>query len=329
MALHNKLMPLSEVSKLVAAQRILILAADNATLAKIEKGNWIGGTIPYFMDIDGGTKNKDLVFVTDLTDIVAQAEFKTYSTRELQNLLDDRPENGFSYLLMPAFSDIHAQYALQVPNMPDAFDKPITGWVAGKDLDNQAQVPQVVFGTTGESSNTLAVVLHAVLPADKYAELEIINPFVQGDGHNITFNENTFAPVDCFIDGQPAKFADYIRQNNIDTRLPLVADYDGAMINACFQASNDKTGEVSLYAPVNPEQTYRFARPLNDYVSDFNAILPQNTSKVVSTCNCILNYLYCELDGKQTKNMTGAFTFGEIAYVLVNQTMVLLSVKDK
>jgi hypothetical protein len=329
MALHNKLMPLAEVSKLVAAQHTLILAADNATLAKIEKGNWIGGTIPYFMDVDGGTKNKDMVFVTDLTDVVAQAEFKTYSTQELQNLLDDRPENGFTYLLMPAFSDIHAQYALQVPNMPDAFDKPITGWVAGKDLDNAAQVPQVVFGPTGEMSNAFAVVLHATLSDDKYAELEIVNPFVQGDGDNITFSENTFATADCFIEGVPTKFADYIRQNNIDTRLPLVADYDGAMINSSVRGIDKDTNIVSLYAPVSAEQTYRFARPLNDYVSDFNAILPQNTSKVVSTCNCILNYLYCELDGKQTKNMTGAFTFGEIAYVLVNQTMVLLSVKDK
>lgn len=44
------------------------------------------------------------------------------------------------------------------------------------------------------------------------------------------------------------------------------------------------------------------------------------------SCNCILNYLYGELEGKTTGSFTGPATFGEIAYVLLNQTLVKLDI---
>jgi hypothetical protein len=40
------------------------------------------------------------------------------------------------------------------------------------------------------------------------------------------------------------------------------------------------------------------------------------------SCNCILNFLYGELEGKSIGTFTGPVTFGEIAYQLVNQTLV-------
>jgi hypothetical protein len=58
-------------------------------------------------------------------------------------------------------------------------------------------------------------------------------------------------------------------------------------------------------------------------------MIPSNTENIIASCNCILNYLYSELEGKKTGKVTGPITFGEIAYVLVNQTMVYLSVEDK
>ena len=45
------------------------------------------------------------------------------------------------------------------------------------------------------------------------------------------------------------------------------------------------------------------------------------------SCNCILNYLYGDLEGKKTGGFTGPVTFGEIAYILLNQTLVKLDVK--
>jgi hypothetical protein len=36
-----------------------------------------------------------------------------------------------------------------------------------------------------------------------------------------------------------------------------------------------------------------------------------------------------DLEGQRTANITGPFTFGEIAYQLLNQTLVYLSVEDQ
>jgi hypothetical protein len=50
--------------------------------------------------------------------------------------------------------------------------------------------------------------------------------------------------------------------------------------------------------------------------------------QIIFSCNCILNYLYSGLKGKKTAGITGPATFGEIAYQLLNQTMVYLRIID-
>jgi len=44
----------------------------------------------------------------------------------------------------------------------------------------------------------------------------------------------------------------------------------------------------------------------------------------VFTCNCILNYIYGELEGRQLPGPRGPMTFGEVAYQVLNQTMAYL-----
>ena len=43
------------------------------------------------------------------------------------------------------------------------------------------------------------------------------------------------------------------------------------------------------------------------------------------SCNCILNFLYANLEGMRTGEATGPFTFGEIAYIQLNQTLVYVT----
>jgi hypothetical protein len=45
----------------------------------------------------------------------------------------------------------------------------------------------------------------------------------------------------------------------------------------------------------------------------------------VFMCNCILNFLYGELEGKKTGALQGAITFGEIAFKLLHQTLLHLT----
>ncbi len=56
---------------------------------------------------------------------------------------------------------------------------------------------------------------------------------------------------------------------------------------------------------------------------------PKTSSEAVEcTINrqCILNYLYGGLEGKRAGSLQGPVTFGEIAYLLHNQTMVTLTI---
>jgi hypothetical protein len=115
-------------------------------------------------------------------------------------------------------------------------------------------------------------------------------------------------------------------QKGIDTRLPMVADYAGALINVSFQTVPEGEGPVVLYAPVFRHVAYKIASPVEDYVQAFNQALPKGVVPVFS-CNCILNFLYSELTGRVTEGFYGPITFGEIAYQLLNQIMVYLEIQ--
>ena len=47
------LLTIEETKKLIENGKTLYLAGEEALLKSLPKGNWIGGTIPYFMDTDG------------------------------------------------------------------------------------------------------------------------------------------------------------------------------------------------------------------------------------------------------------------------------------
>ena len=159
--------------------------------------------------------------------------------------------------------------------------------------------------------------MHVKLPADKFAEIDIINLFEQGEGDVIEFPESGFQVGDALINGQKQNFADYVLKNQLDTRLPLVADYNGAMVNISLQSIDEEQKLVNFYAPVFSGVNYKQAAPVNDYIKAFTKLLPEEgLNEKLFSCNCILNYLYSELEGKKTGNLTGPITFGEIAYQL-------------
>jgi hypothetical protein len=169
--------------------------------------------------------------------------------------------------------------------------------------------------------------MHVSLPATQAAELDIVNIFRQGSGDTISFSEAGFAASDCLVNDRPANLAEYIGRTGVDTRLPLTADYCGSIINVSLQAVEAESGTVRFYAPVFPGVTYRFAEPVPDYAEAFAKALPKGDDSLFS-CNCILNYLYGELEGKHTGEVFGPITFGEIAHLLLNQTLVQLKIQN-
>jgi hypothetical protein len=259
----KSVLTVQETSDLIRSGKKIFVAGDESLLAALPSGEWIGGTIPYFMSEDGGLFTRDRVQVTVLPDFVTNAEIKLYSVGELDRIPADYKPNGFAYVVIPAFSEAHQKFSHECSTWPGVFNRPLTGWIAGIDLKDLGKVsPKVFNGQTGESSASKAAVMHVDLPAEKFAKVNIINLFHQGSGDTITFPSAGFEATDCFINGQKRNFAEYVETMKVNIQQPLVADYMGAMVNASFQAVDAKAGKVAFYAPVFPGMEYKIADPV-------------------------------------------------------------------
>lgn len=308
----------------------LILAGDEKVLSKLPAGTWIGGTIPYFMDNDGGVFTQEKIYVTKVPDYATNVVIKTYDVETIHQIYRDAPANGFSIIIIPAFSAMHTSFALNAPSYEGFATSPLVGWISGVSLDELANTsPKTFDGITTTGHENKAVVFHIELPQNKVADIQIVNIFQQGEGDTIQFSTDGFHAQEAYVNGKKVNFAEYIDQNGIDTKLPLVADMHGAMINTSFQQVSLAEKRVDFYAPIYTGIDYKIAKPIGDYVTDFQANVATDLGeKIFFSCNCILNYLYADLQGKSLLGITGPITFGEIAYQLLNQTMAYIVIEE-
>lgn len=323
----NGLMTVAAAAELIKRGVVMTVAGDESLLSQLPSGQWIGGTTPYFMTPEGGQCRRDQVFVQclDTTDVTVAS----YNKDTLEDVLEDAPENGYSLIVLPAGSSVLELYAHHAPDFPEMFIKPIVGWVSGFHLDDLGQATAAVFdGASGESHSDRAIVLHVRLPEGFSAIAHTVNLFELGDGPELTFHETSDTIGPCLIDGRPGNLAEFIQLQGGGQSLPLVANYCGAMVNVSIQAVDEQAGTVMLYAPVFAGVSYRFAKPIADYPGEFIGAVPEYSGKLVFGCNCILNYIHSQLEGKKIADLTGPITFGEVAYQLMNQTAVFLTVES-
>lgn len=325
----QKLCSVDEVRTMIEEGKKLLLAGAEKLLSGLPEGHWIGGTIPYFMADDGGEFSEEKIFVNILPDYIKRLKLNTYHEDTISNIYRDAFENGLSVIIIPSSSPTHMSFALNAPTYDDFAHSPLIGWISGINLNGEPGAKaKVFFGEKCKALEDGAVVMHMEIPSGKYAEIDIINIFKQGTGDIISFGENTFSVTECLVNGEKTNFADYLKENSVDTKFPLVADYAGAMINTSFQGVDEAEKKVTFYAPVFRDVEYRLAAPMENYMEEFSANMPaEDPDTIFFSCNCILNYLYCELEGKSTGGIKGPITFGEIAYQLVNQTLVFASIK--
>jgi len=325
--MKSKLYNKEAVIKFIEDGKLIALAGDERVLSDLPQGNWIGGTIPYFMGIEGGLFSQELIYVNELHEAPKGFSINYYNASEVNNIVSDTFNNGASIVIIPPFTDVHKQYAIQIPENEDLFNNPIIGWVAGVNL-NSKDTPKTYNGKTGEVYTDRAVAIHIELPDNKLARLEITNIFTQSDKDiEIEFFDGGFECTNCLINGEETNLAQFINDNNIDIKLPIVSDYSGALINVSFQGVEGDT--VHFYAPVFKNRKYKFAKSISDYVASFNAQVSNMDVHPEFSCNCILNYLYGELEGKKIDDVSGPITFGEIGYQLLNQTLTFLFIEDK
>ena len=310
--------------KLIDEGKLLHIAGNEDLLKQLPKGNWIGGSTEYFMAKEGGRVSGDELFVT----VFPYESFNicSYDAKEIPQIAADAFDSGFTITIVPFDSQVHIEYAQNAAGYDRMFMKHVVGWIAGVNLSKPGQTPIAVNGKTGETFDNKAVALHLQVPDDKTVSVNIINIFEQDPASPlIEFTEEGFSVSACLIDGVETNLADYVVKNKIDTKLPLVGDYSGNGVNVSYKSMEN--GVVNLYAPVFTGVKYRVAKNLSNYEASFHEHLAKHKdTEAVFSCNCILNFLYGELEGKKMTAFDGAITFGEIAYQLVNQTLVYVTV---
>jgi len=328
--MSRHLVEVEEVATLIRRGETLLLAGDESRLRLLPQGKWIAGTIPYFMSEEGGVFDRRRIFVEKLPNGFKHLAIRRYDEEGIARVYADMPPNGMGVIIAPSGSRVHLSFARNAPWYDKFATAPLFGWVAGVDLSELgSSTPKVFDGSTGEALDQHAVVMHVAVPPGKRVDLAILNIFEKGDGPAITFPSTGFTASTAEVDGRKLNFAEYVRETRLDTRLPLVADYHGARINVSFQAVDAARGEVRFFAPVFAGVRYHHARPVGDYVDAFVSALPTGLEqRIALACNCVLNYVYSALEGRKTGSIVGPITFGEIAYQLLNQTMVYVTVSD-
>lgn len=316
---------LEQVQSRVASGQVLLLAGDEALLAQVPRGKWIGGTIPYFMDGGEGLCSRDQIFVTEIPQSVKSVEVRRYDETNINQICLDAPSSGFTALLLPCGSPVHGEYARNAANFEEMFLKPVVGWVTGMHLDDLGrQTAKTACGGGPGLSATFAVAMHVELDPRYHVELDILNPFVPGDGDVIEFPEDGFHARQCVVNGVQTNCARYFTEINKDPKLPLAANYNGTIVNVSVQAVNVAEGTVDFYAPVFRGVEYRIAAAQTpSTVANGDVVETQP----LFACNCVLNYLNGFMVGQDGCALRGPVTFGEIANLLLNQTLVRLFVR--
>lgn len=318
----GQLMHPTQAAQRIATGQTLWIAGDAQILRTLPRGQWVGGTIPYFQTPDGGVSDRQQVFVCEAPVGTQTPQIRSYDITSLSDLCLDTPAHGYTFLLIPAFSDVHSFYARNAPQFPHMFLQPVVGWVAGMHLTEASELPAVVDGRFGSFDTERALAMHIALPGDAYTEVDILNPYEQSDGARIRFAEPGFSARTCLVDGETVELAPWLQKHGVDLRLPLVADYCGAMVNVSFKGV-DKSGRVDFYAPVFDDVEYRLARRRS---ADTSAV--EDERAAVFSCNCILNHLHGGLaPTHHAAPSTGPLGFGEIAWMLLNQTQVRMLVE--
>ncbi|MBN2008206.1 hypothetical protein JW960_02545 [candidate division KSB1 bacterium] len=329
--MEQKLYDVDTLNEMIDAGKKLSLAGDENALMKLHKGDWIAGTMPYFVAQDGGCFNQEQIFAAEIPDYATKVEVKVFDENSIQNIYVEGPENGFMLMTMPSMSPTFEKFAMEAPLFPQFAMHPLAGWVSGVALEDMGKItPKIIDGREKKVMENGAIVLNVSLPANKIPVIDIVNIFEQdSEGDVIEFLQDSYDATDVFINGFKRNFADYLLEIKYDIKCPVIADFYGALMNTSLKQIDEQEKRVILWCPVFKGVKYKLSKPVPNYAEKFRSEIPEGVSENVQfSCNCLLNYLYGELEGKDTAGIRGPFALGEIAYQLLNQTMVHLSIID-
>jgi hypothetical protein len=314
-----------EVSDMILAGKHLLLAGDAKLLKHLPKGDWIGGSTPYFIVQPGiRTTSFDKIFVNKLPDCVTKTEIAEYDETDIQNIFTDGTHNGLTVLILPYSSPVSNEYARNATRYPNFAMHPVFGWLTGEEMGVVHTGEERSFTISGLGnglSTKKAVAMRITLPKTKYAEIQIFNPFKQGSGDKIEFDCSELTVRDAIINGEKRNFAEYLRENNIDLNMPMSANYSGTLLNNVVVAVVEDG--VMLSAPAFENLEYRFAE-LDPDVTEPSLI----NDKIFFAASCVAYFLQPALSDKYLRQINCPIVFGEIAYQMVGMTTIYVTIDD-
>ncbi|MEM6735878.1 MAG: hypothetical protein AAGC64_05565 [Bacteroidota bacterium] len=327
--MKNKLYTLEEAQNLLEEGVTAIVGAEESLLKQLPKGKWIGGTMPYFMAEGGGTVSQNKVFLHHLDDRFQINQIKHYKEHQLENIFDDYPTWGVSFIIIPSLSEVAFRYPFVANKNIDVLKSPLIGWLSGVLWDHVGKVdPKVIDGQTCTFYDNQALVMHCDLPGNVSPSLGTINIF-EPAGPIIEFEEETTEISEAIIDGKKQNLYDYIKSINVDIQQPFITDVSGSLINTSIKEIDDTNRLVKVWTPTWPGYKYQLSKVVDNYEEKFETELKAINKEMVFNCNCLYNYLFGKLKGKKIGNVTGLITFGEIAYLLLDQTLVYLTLDEE
>lgn len=327
--MERKLYTKSEVIKFISEGRKMVLSADETILDQLPKGNWIGGTSPYFMDKTAGIFSKEKIFVDDLTNVGINFKIEKYDKNSIKNIATNSFINGFVVLIIPGDSDVHFEFGINSLTYDKIFDNPVVGYIAGFDLKDIGKVsPKVYNGLENEKLESHGIAIHIELPKNKIARAEILNlDTIDKKSPEIRFPQTSFTQSECTINGKKSNIADFLSEINYKEGLPIIANYNGALINRDIKVIDKEKKEVAFFSPVFHDETYYLANVIDNYYDLFHQKLKTENLDIPYSCVCVSYYLLGNLENKKI-NVEGVFAFGEIAFQLLNQTLVFLEIDN-
>ncbi len=327
--MERRLYSKEDVLGFIAEGRTMVLSASENLLDELPAGNWIGGTSPYFMDKEAGQFTTEKIFVDDFTNIGTNFKIGKYDKTNMKNIALDAFGNGFSVLIVPGDSSASFEFGVNSLTYENIFNNPIVGFVAGFDLAQLGTAsPKVYNGKTKEKLPDDGVVLHVELPANKVARAEILNlDTIDTKSPAIRFPKTSYTQGECTIDGKAANIAEFLTEIKYKPLMPIIANYNGALINRDIKIVDTHKNEVTFFSPVFHDETYYLANFIDNCHELFGEKLVTQGRNIPYCCICVSYYGMGNLENKKIQ-AEGVFAFGEIAFQLLNQTLVFLEIDE-
>ncbi len=333
--MNNKLYNKESVVKLIEEGHVMLLSGSDKTLAGLPKGKWVAGTTPYFMD-GVGKVDEENIFVDDFTDIAKDAKIEVFDSNNIHEIAKKGYANGFIVMSLPIDTDIYFEFSTNSLEYEDIYNNPVVGFVACcnfNDYGNFGQLKTFVgSGLDGQLYPDKAVALYVELPDNMAARAEIINlDTIDESTSKVVFPKTSFFQSDCTIDGKPGNIADYF-ENVVKPKMggkgytQMITSQNGALINRDTKVVDIKKGEVSFFSPAYEGDEYYLVKPGTDYLKLFNeAIKSKGDSNIAACFSCISYFFGGSFEGR-TICQNGCYAFGEIAFQLLNKTIVTLEI---